>query len=123
MAQSTCQSACLMCTMGVGPSTLNVVPPLRVTTSALPAATIMHHKPFVNIMPFPACVSPANPAVVPPFVPVGPCIPTTPSPWVPGSLTVMINNQPALSHTSKLICQFGGVISIVFPGQITTMIP
>jgi hypothetical protein len=32
---------------------------------------------------------------------------------------VMIGNMPALNSTSKCMCNWGGVISITFPGQVT----
>jgi hypothetical protein len=41
---------------------------------------------------------------------------------VPGSPTVLINNIPALSATSKLMCMWGGVIEILVPGS-TVQVP
>jgi hypothetical protein len=35
----------------------------------------------------------------------------------------MISNIPALNNTSKCMCAWGGVISITFPGQVTTNVP
>jgi hypothetical protein len=42
---------------------------------------------------------------------------------VPGSPTVLVGNLPALNNSSKLMCNWGGVIQINVPGQVTTMVP
>jgi hypothetical protein len=52
-----------------------------------------------------------------------PCIPVTSAPWVPGAPTVMLGGQPMLDSTSKCMCNWAGVISIAFPGQVQTSIP
>ena len=122
-------SAQLMCTFGLAPSALVVLPLNRVLSGNQPAANIMDHKPMVNIMPFGACTSLANPTVAAAtsaalgvLTPM-PCIPATATPWVPGALTVLLANQPSLDNTCKLMCNWAGVISVVMPGQMTHMIP
>ena len=122
-------TAQLMCTFGMAPSALVVLPINRVMSGNQPAANIMDHKPLVNIMPFGACMSLANPTVASAtsaalgvLTPM-PCIPATSSPWVPGAVTVMLANQPSLDNTCKLMCNWAGVISVVMPGQMTHMIP
>jgi Domain of unknown function (DUF4280) len=129
MAIQTCMGATLQCSFGAAPSTLAVLPVNRTLTSNVPAANIMDHVPMVNIMPFAMCTSPANPMVAAAtaaalgvLTPM-PCIPVTPAPWVPGAPTVLINNMPALNNTSKLMCNWAGVIQIVAPGQFTHMVP
>jgi hypothetical protein len=52
-----------------------------------------------------------------------PCVPVLPAPWVPGVPTVLITNIPALDDTCKLMCAWGGVISLSFAGQVTHQIP
>jgi hypothetical protein len=52
-----------------------------------------------------------------------PCIPNTPTPWVPGAVTVMLQGAPALDNVSQLACIWGGVITFVLPGQMTHLIP
>jgi hypothetical protein len=42
---------------------------------------------------------------------------------VTGTPTVLLGNMPALDNTHKLMCMWGGVISVVNPGQITEQIP
>jgi hypothetical protein len=89
----------------------------------------MDNKPMANILPFGMCSSPSNPTVASAtaaalgvLTPM-PCVPVTAAPWAPGSPTVLLANQPALNNTSKLMCNWGGVISISMPGQTTEQIP
>jgi hypothetical protein len=95
----------------------------------MPIANIMDNKPMVNILPFGMCNSPANPMVAAAtaaalgvLTPM-PCIPVTAAPWVPGSPTVLVGNMPALNNSSKCMCNWGGVISVAFPGQVTIQAP
>jgi hypothetical protein len=119
----------LQCSFGIAPSSLVVLPTNKVMTSYMPAANIMDNKPMVNILPFGMCTSPANPTVASAtaaalgvLTPM-PCIPATATPWVIGAPTVLLANMPALNDTSTLICSYGGVISVIVPGQFTEMIP
>jgi hypothetical protein len=129
MPNHVCHGAQLMCTMGMAPSALVVLPLNMVMTSNVPAANIMDHIPMVNIMPFGMCQSPANPMVAAAtaaalgvLTPM-PCIPMTMGPWVPGSPTVLLGNQPALNKSSQLMCNWAGQISVAFEGQVTHLIP
>ena len=123
MPQQVCMGAQMMCTFGMAPSSLVVLPINRVFTNMVPDANIMDYIPMVNIMPFGMCMSPANPAVAAAtaaalgvLTPM-PCIPATAAPWVPGCPTVLIGNMPALESNSKCMCSYGGVIQVVSPGQ------
>lgn len=129
MPMHVCNGATLMCSFGVAPSVLTVLPINRTLTSNMPAANIMDHIPMVNIMPFGMCITPSNPAVAAAtaaamgvLTPV-PCVPVTPAPWVVGSPTVLLGNMPCLNNTSTLMCTWGGVITVTVPGQFTEMIP
>lgn len=131
MTQQVVMGALLQCVpFGVAPSTLVVVPKgLPDMTGGLLAATIMDYAPIANIPPFGMCTSLANPAVASAtaaalgvLTPM-PCVPVITAPWAPGSPTVLINNFPALNNLSKCFCAWGGVISIVNPGQLTVQIP
>lgn len=122
MPIETCMSAMCMCSFGVAPSTLMVLPISRTLTSNKPAATIQDHIPFMNIMPFGMCTTPSNPMVAAALGIPQPCIPMAMSPWIIGSPLVMIGNQPALSNSSMLMCNWGGVINITMPGEFTTMV-
>ena len=129
MPQHVCMGAMMMCSFGVAPSSLVVLPTNMMLTSDMPAANIMDNIPMVNIMPFGMCMSPANPVVAAAtaaalgvLTPM-PCIPATTAPWVPGAPTVLLANMPALDNTSQLMCMWGGVITFTFPGQVTEEIP
>lgn len=105
-----------------------VLPANRVLTS-MPIANIMDNKPMVNILPFGMCQSMANPTVASAtaaafgvLTPM-PCVPVTAAPWAPGSPTVLVANMPALNNTSKCMCNWGGVISVAVPGQVTIQVP
>lgn len=129
MGQQVCMGALMQCSFGMAPSSLVVLPVNKVITSNMPAANIMDHKPFVNIMPFGACQSLANPmvagataAALGVLTPM-PCIPMTMAPWAPGSPTVLLANMPTLNNSSKLMCNWAGVISINMAGQVTHLVP
>jgi len=118
-----------MCSFGMAPSTLVVLPINRTLTNQQPDANIMDHIPFVNILPFGMCITPTNPMVAAAtaaalgvLTPM-PCIPATTTPWAPGELTNLLGNQPALDNISILMCQWGGVITVVVPGEFTVMVP
>ena len=128
MGIQVCTGANLQCSFGAAPSALAVLPVNRVMTGA-PAANIMDHVPLVNVMPFGMCNSPSNPMVAAAtaaalgvLTPM-PCIPMTTAPWMPGAATVMLGGMPALNNSSKLMCQWGGVIQVLVPGQFTVMVP
>ncbi|MDN6886973.1 DUF4280 domain-containing protein [Variovorax sp. CAN2819] len=129
MGMHVCMGATLQCSFGAAPSNLVVLPVSSVLTGGVPAANIMDNKPIVNVMPFGTCNSMSNPmvaaataAALGAFTPM-PCIPVTAAPWAPGSPTVLVGNMPALQDSSKLACNWGGVIQVVAPGQFTSMVP
>ena len=125
-----CTGATLQCSFGVAPAPMNVLPVNRVLVSGMPGATLMDHIPLVNITPFGMCQSVANPMVAAAtaaalgvLTPM-PCIPATAAPWIPGGPpTVLIGNMPALNNTGTLMCNWGGVIKVVQPGQVTVLTP
>jgi hypothetical protein len=131
MPLQVCNGAMMMCTMGLAPSALTVLPIHRVNTNQQPDANIMDHVPIVNITPFGNCISPIFPAtaaattaalgVLTPM----PCIPSTPAPWITGAVSppVMLDNAPALDNVSQLICIWGGVITFTTAGEFTVNIP
>jgi hypothetical protein len=128
MGIQTAVGATLQCSFGVAPGVLTVLPANRTMTGG-PAANIMDHVPMLNILPFGMCNCPSNPMVAAAtaaalgvLTPM-PCIPMTSAPWMPGAPTVMIGGMPSLQNSSKLMCQWGGVIQILAPGQFTVMVP
>ena len=130
MGQLVVNGAMMACSFGAAPASLAVLPVGRVQSSNQPAANIMDNKPMVNIMPFGACQSMANPQVAAAtsaamgvLTPM-PCIPmTSAAPWAPGAATVMLANQPALDTPSKLMCQWAGVIEIQVEGVVLAHVP
>lgn len=118
-----------MCSFGAAPALLNVLPLSRPLVSGRPAATVMDSTPMVNVPPFGVCSSLANPAVAAAtaaalgvLTPM-PCVPATSGSWVPGSPTVSFGGQPGLTNTSQCLCAYGGVITVMLPGQFTTQVP
>jgi hypothetical protein len=129
MSCLVCMGATLQCTFGAAPASLVVIPKLPLLAPALPAATIQDSLPLANVLPFGVCSSLSNPTVAAAtaaalgvLTPM-PCIPVTPAPWLPGSPTVLIGGVPALDQNSKLTCAWGGVVSVVNPGQVNTQLP
>jgi hypothetical protein len=105
-------TAKLVCTFGSVPSLLTVLPVHRELCENQFAANITDHVPVVNILPFGTCSAL-----------LGPCVPATATPWVPGALTVLLDGQPALDNISKCVCTVGGIVSVLDPGQKTKFIP
>lgn len=129
MAKQVCTGAILQCSMGTTPSQLAVVPPHDVQTEHQEAANIGDNVPNVEVMPFGACISLANPQVTAAtsaalgVLTPQPCIPVLPARWTPGAIPVLIGGQPTLDSSSTLMCTWGGVITITFPGQVTVDVP
>ena len=129
MPLQVCMGAQMMCTFGMAPSALVVLPINRTFTDGVPDANIMDHIPMVNIMPFGMCITPSNPEVAAAtaaalgvLTPM-PCIPVTPAPWVVGAPNVLLGNFPTLDNISTLMCTWGGVITFIEPGEFTVMVP
>jgi hypothetical protein len=126
MAVLVCCGATLMCSFGLAPSSLVVLPIHQVVASA-PAGNISDSAPVVNIPPFGACTSVANPTVAAAtaaalgvLTPM-PCVPVPVGPWIPGSTKVILKGMPALHNSCKAMCSWGGVIQILNPGQLKVM--
>lgn len=119
MAQQVINGAFLHCSFGTQPSQLVVTPEKRVNASGAPAANIMDHTPMKNILPFGLCTTGANPQVASAQGSPQACIPVTAAPWAPGSSSVTVGAQPAVQSACQLLCQWGGVITVQQPGQVT----
>ena len=121
-------TAQILCTFGTTPAVLTSLPKGRpVQASGQVAATVQDFAPMANIPSFGMCMTPSNPQVAAAtsaalgVLTPQPCIAVTTSPWMPGSTKVLVNGVPALTATSTCQCMWGGVISVVSPGQMTTM--
>lgn len=126
MGNLVCGGALLKCSMGVSPAPLNILPTRRALVSGRPVATILDNVPLVNISPFGMCLSLANPAVAAAtaaalgvLTPM-PCNPVIPAPWLPTAPTTLVGGAPALTNASTCQCAYGGIISILMAGQLTT---
>ncbi len=117
MAIQVVQTAQMMCTCGAAPSALTVTSQMQYKVGNMLAATIMDFAPMANVPPFGVCSILTAAALGVPT----PCVPALPAPWTPGSATVKLGNFPALLNTDTLTCAIGGVITVVNPGQTTTM--
>ena len=99
----------MSCSFGAAPSTL-IPTPKPITTNFGTAANIMDHAPMVNVPPFGICSCPVNPTVAAAtaaamgvLTPM-PCLPNTPAPWMPGKVTILLQNFPALDDGATLQC-------------------
>ncbi|MGC4067266.1 MAG: DUF4280 domain-containing protein [Polyangiaceae bacterium] len=125
MGLQVCMGANTMCSGGVAPATLVVVGKRPMCPT--PAANIMDNKPMANILPFGMCTLPSNPMVASltaaalGVLTPAPCIPVTAAPWMPGNPKVLVDIFPTLTSESTCMCSYGGVISIVYPGQVKTI--
>lgn len=127
MAIDVCTGATMMCSFGVAPSSLVVLPLKRVLTKT-PSGNLNDQIPVVNIPPFGACTTPSNPAVAAATAAAmgvltpQPCVPVTAAPWIPTSFKVLNNGMLAIDSNCKLMCTWGGVIQVLYPGQTTLML-
>lgn len=126
MSQVVVSGAQLACSFGTSPGSLTVVPAGGpVQGSGQLVARITDQAPTVNIAPFGMCTTLSNPQVASATAAAQgvltpqPCIPVTTAPWAPGSPTVTVGGQPALTSDSRCLCTWGGQISITSPGQTT----
>lgn len=125
MGIAVASGAMTTCSFGAAPGTLTVLPDGRVQADGMPMASIMDHKPNVNIAPFGMCTSLANPQVASAtsaaqgVLTPQPCVPVTTTPWSPGATGVTVANKPALTSSSTCNCMWGGVITVSNPGTRT----
>lgn len=128
MAIGVCMGATMMCTFGAAPASLVVIPTGQMMTPAVPSANITCFAPVANVPPFGVCTSMANPTVAAAtaaalgvLTPM-PCVPMTTSPWIPGVPPVINGAAPVVDSSCKLMCNWGGSISVLSPGQTTLMV-
>jgi hypothetical protein len=128
MAIAVCTGASMMCTFGVAPASLVALPTGQLMTPAVPSANSLTFAPVANIPPFGACSSLANPTVASAtaaalgvLTPM-PCVPMTTTPWIPGPTTTINGAAPAVDISCKLMCMWGGTISVLSPGQTAVIV-
>ena len=113
------------CVFGAAPMPLAVSSQQTVQAMNVNVATIMDNK----LPPFGMCSCPNNPAVIAAtaaklgvFSPA-PCTPAIPAPWVVGVPTIQVCGKPLLNNTTKLMCMWGGMISISMTPAQTIQTP
>ena len=128
MSYCVCTGALLQCTFGAAPASFSALPTPRVMTCSLPGGVMTDSAPIANIPPFGMCMSLSNPMVAAATAAAlgaltpQPCIPVPAGPWLNPSTKVMIGGSPALTNGSKLMCAYGGQISVQFAGQTTVQL-
>jgi len=127
MSAFVCTGGILKCPFGAAPVPFNSLPVSRVMIGGRPAGIMTDMVPLLNIPPFGMCQSPMNPMFIAATAaalgvptPV-PCIPVPAGVWLKTNNKVKIGGQPALTADSKLMCAWGGEISVQFPGQVTVI--
>ncbi|MCX4244126.1 DUF4280 domain-containing protein [Paraliomyxa miuraensis] len=127
MALALSTGATMMCSFGVAPASL-VVLPTKTIISGTPTANNTANAPVVNVPTFGACSSLANPTVASAtsaalgvLTPM-PCVPNTVAPWLPGPVKTINGGTPAVDQTCTLMCSWGGVITVVSPGQFKVVV-
>lgn len=128
MSFCLCTGAVLSCPFGAAPVPFSALPVPRVLINGRPAGVLTDMAPMVNIPPFGVCSSLANPMVASAtaaamgvLTPM-PCIPVPAGPWLNPVPKVLIGGRPAISDGSKLMCAWGGQITVQFAGQISVQI-
>lgn len=128
MSFCLCTGAILQCPFGAAPAPFSALPPPRVLTAGCPAGVMTDIAPMVNIPTFGVCSSLANPTVASAtaaalgvLTPM-PCVPVPAGTWLIPSPKVFIGGQPAITDGSKLMCAWGGQISVQFAGQTSVQL-
>ena len=116
-------NATIMCPYALGTSNLIFGSNMNIKTGGGTILTTNDNIPGGNFTPFPMCTNINNPAVASAtnaamgVLTPAPCAPTISGPWMPEKTNVNIKGSPVLTQNCKLQCGYGGVISIVEPGQ------
>lgn len=119
----------LHCSLGTVPTPLIVLPDQSVVMEGMLCGCITDNIPFANIPGYVLCLSLGNPAVAAAtaadfgiLTPM-PCTPITLEPWISTCFDVIVRGGPVLDETALLICDYGGVITVIEPGNFTVVIP
>ncbi|MDR1605339.1 MAG: DUF4280 domain-containing protein [Gracilibacteraceae bacterium] len=121
MGLAVVSGATYVCSFGTVPGVLKAGK-ASVLAAGMPAATISDVAPMTAISPCGLCTTPSNPTVAAATAAAlgvltpQPCIPVPVGAWL-GSKGPLIGGTPGLSGEGRLLCAYGGSISIVAPGQ------
>lgn len=128
MSFALCTGAVLQCPFGTVPAPFCALPAPRVMINGRPAGIMTDTAPVANIPSFGMCRCLANPTVASAttaafgvLTPM-PCVPVPAGPWLAPSPKVLIGGQPAVADGSKLLCAWGGQLSVQFAGQASVQL-
>ena len=118
-----CCGGMLSCPFGAAPMPFSSLPAARVMINGKPAGVLTDAVPMLNVPSFGMCKNPANPSVAAAtaaalgvLTPM-PCVPVLTGAWLNPAPTVLVGGKPALTDGSKVMCAWGGQISVQFAGQ------
>ncbi len=123
MSQAVVVGANCLCTFGTAPAPLKVTSQSTVLFEGKPVATIQDAAPMSNVGPFGMCTTLSNPAVASATAAAlgvltpQPCTPVPAGTWIPTQTKDLIGGKPCLTQDCKLMCSYGGQITISMPGQ------
>ncbi len=112
-----------LCTFGTGPAPIKVTSQTKVLEDGKPGATIQDAAPMTNVGPFGMCTTLSNPQVASATAAAlgvltpQPCVPVTAGTWIQPNTKVLVDGKPVLTQDCKLMCSYGGQITITNPGQ------
>lgn len=126
MGQIVVSGAIAACSFGTAPGNINVSSQMKCLSEGRPVATIQDAS-AVNITPFGMCTTLSNPQVAAATAAAmgvltpQPCVMVPAGGWIPTKPNVLVGGKPCLTSESKLMCSYGGCISITSPGQLKTI--
>lgn len=119
--------AMAQCSFALGPFNLMAVN--NVMFENKPVLTVKDVSPGANVVTAGRmCTSMGNPAVsAATAAALGvltpqPCTLAPAGMWKPGTINAKVKNFPVLDNTCTLNCVFGGIISVLFPGSLRTLV-
>ena len=124
MSTPVVSGASCLCTMGTSTGQINPTNQMNIRVGGQPVASISDSVPISNITPFGMCTSLANPMVAAATAAAlgvltpQPCIPSPAGTWICAG-KVRVGGKPILTTDGKIMCAYGGNISIMNPGQTT----
>lgn len=127
MGQMIVTGATAVCTFGTAPGTITASSQAAVLAEGKPAATIQDVG-AASITPFAMCTSLANPQVAAATAAAlgvltpQPCAMVPAGTWIPAKPGVMVGGKPCLTSDCKLMCAYGGSVSIMAPGQAKVIV-
>ncbi len=124
MSELVVATGTAVCSFGTAPAPIKVTSQAKVIAGGKPCGTIQDAGGISNVGPFAMCTSMANPQVAAATAAAmgvltpQPCSPVQAGTWIPTKPKVLVNGKPCLASDCKMMCAYGGSISIINPGQV-----